>query len=203
MPVVDGVQNPTKDKPAESSPVKVVITEACVQQESQTDTGNITKVRETELSLNPGSPLVMTHRINLLHGGCTGGCETQMATLRDRVEFLEKEMSVIKKMLPDSPTELKVVNITDTKALLVWKPSQVKVDSYILSYGTTKCDSMKYHNGRPFSTKDKDPNTLSIHCAKAYMGGWWYKNCYKANLNGLYASYSDNKVLHQQMVAFL
>lgn len=64
-------------------------------------------------------------------------------------------------------------------------------------------DSMKYHNGRPFSTKDKDPNTLSIHCAKAYMGGWWYKNCYKANLNGLYASYSDNKVLHQQMVAFL
>lgn len=98
MLVVDGVQNPTKDKPAESSPVKVVITEACVQQESQTDTGNITKVRETELSLNPGSPLVMTHRINLLHGACTGGCETQMAALRDRVEFLEKEMSVIKKM---------------------------------------------------------------------------------------------------------
>ncbi|XP_048010139.1 tenascin [Megalobrama amblycephala] len=98
IPVVDGVQNPTKDKPAESSPVKVVITEACVQQESQTDTGNITKVRETELSLNPGSPLVMTHRINLLHGACTGGCETQMAALRDRVEFLEKEMSVIKKM---------------------------------------------------------------------------------------------------------
>lgn len=61
---------------------------------------------------------------------------------------------------------------------------------------------MKYHNGRPFSTKDKDPDTLSIHCAKAYMGGWWYKNCYKANLNGLYASYSDNKVVHQQ-IAFL
>lgn len=58
---------------------------------------------------------------------------------------------------------------------------------------------MKYHNGRPFSTKDKDPDILSIHCAKAYMGGWWYKNCYKANLNGLYGSFSDNKVVHEQM----
>ncbi|XP_067305966.1 tenascin-R [Pseudorasbora parva] len=96
-PVVDGVQKPTKDKPAESSPVKVVITESCVQQGSQTDTGNITKVRETELILNLGSPLVMTHRINLVQGACMGSCETQMTALRDRVEFLEKEMSAIKK----------------------------------------------------------------------------------------------------------
>ncbi|KAF4103423.1 hypothetical protein G5714_016306 [Onychostoma macrolepis] len=92
------VQNPTKDKPAESTPVKVVITEGCVPQESQTDSGNVTKVRETELSLNPGSPLVMTHHINLVQGACTGSCETEMATLRDRVEFLEKEMAAIKKM---------------------------------------------------------------------------------------------------------
>uniref|UniRef100_A0A8C1A4D4 Tenascin XBa n=2 Tax=Cyprinus carpio TaxID=7962 RepID=A0A8C1A4D4_CYPCA len=97
-PVVDRIQNPTKDKPAESSPVKVVITEGCVPQtESKTDVGNVTKVRETELSLNPGSPLVMTHHINLVQGACTGGCETEMATLRDRVEFLEKEMAAIKK----------------------------------------------------------------------------------------------------------
>ncbi|KTF88988.1 hypothetical protein cypCar_00038722 [Cyprinus carpio] len=67
------------------------------QTESKTDVGNVTKVRETELSLNPGSPLVMTHHINLVQGACTGGCETEMATLRDRVEFLEKEMAAIKK----------------------------------------------------------------------------------------------------------
>uniref|UniRef100_A0A3Q3IFA9 Fibrinogen C-terminal domain-containing protein n=1 Tax=Monopterus albus TaxID=43700 RepID=A0A3Q3IFA9_MONAL len=50
----------------------------------------------------------------------------------------------------------------------------------------TAGDSMRYHNGRPFSTHDKDPDPLGIHCARAYMGGWWYKNCYKTNLNGLY-----------------
>ncbi|XP_050987810.1 tenascin [Labeo rohita] len=97
-PVVDRVQNPTKPKPADSSPVKVVITDGCVPQESQTDVGNVTKVRETELSLNPGSPLVMTHHINLVQGACTGSCETEMAALRDRVEFLEKEMAAIKNM---------------------------------------------------------------------------------------------------------
>ena len=53
---------------------------------------------------------------------------------------------------------------------------------------------MRYHNGRPFSTKDKDPNPLGIHCARAYMGGWWYKNCYKTNLNGLYGVNSNNQV---------
>ncbi|XP_073703646.1 uncharacterized protein tnxba [Garra rufa] len=97
-PIVDKVQNPTKDKPAESSPVKVFITEGCVPQDAQTDVGNVTKVRETELSLNPGSPLVMTHHINLVQGACTGGCETEMAALRDKVEFLEKEMAAIKKI---------------------------------------------------------------------------------------------------------
>ncbi|XP_043117471.1 tenascin [Puntigrus tetrazona] len=97
-PVDDRAQNPTKDKPAESSPVKLVITEGCAPQESKTDSGNVTKVQETELSLNPGSPLVMTHHINLVQGACTGSCETEMATLRDRVEFLEKEMAAIKKM---------------------------------------------------------------------------------------------------------
>lgn len=55
-------------------------------------------------------------------------------------------------------------------------------------------DSMRYHNGCPFSTKDKGPSTNSVNCAKNYMGGWWYKNCYKANLNGVYATYSNDQV---------
>jgi len=63
----------------------------------------------------------------------------------------------------------------------------------VAGYTGTAGDSMKYHNGRPFSTKDKDPNPLGIHCARAYMGGWWYKNCYKTNLNGLYGVNSNNQ----------
>lgn len=55
-------------------------------------------------------------------------------------------------------------------------------------------DSMRYHSGRPFSTSDKDPDRLETHCAKSYLGGWWYKNCYKANLNGLYGAHSKNQV---------
>ncbi|XP_029958668.1 tenascin [Salarias fasciatus] len=63
----------------------------------------------------------------------------------------------------------------------------------VSGYTGTAGDSMRYHNGRPFSTRDKDPDPLGIHCARAYMGGWWYKNCYKTNLNGLYGTNSDNQ----------
>ncbi|XP_037130074.1 serine-rich adhesin for platelets-like isoform X2 [Syngnathus acus] len=60
-------------------------------------------------------------------------------------------------------------------------------------YTGTAGDSMKYHNDRPFSTRDKDPDSLGIHCSRAYMGGWWYKNCYKTNLNGLYGINTNNQ----------
>uniref|UniRef100_A0A3B3UAP7 Fibrinogen C-terminal domain-containing protein n=1 Tax=Poecilia latipinna TaxID=48699 RepID=A0A3B3UAP7_9TELE len=63
----------------------------------------------------------------------------------------------------------------------------------VSGYTGTAGDSMKYHNGRPFSTRDKEPDPLGIHCAKAYVGGWWYKNCYKVNLNGLYGMNSNNQ----------
>ncbi|XP_071000223.1 tenascin-like isoform X2 [Oncorhynchus clarkii lewisi] len=63
----------------------------------------------------------------------------------------------------------------------------------VSGYTGTAGDSMRYHNGRPFSTRDKEPHPLGIHCARACMGGWWYKNCYKTNLNGLYGTNSNNQ----------
>ncbi|KAM4568119.1 tenascin [Fundulus diaphanus] len=63
----------------------------------------------------------------------------------------------------------------------------------VSGYTGTAGDSMRYHNGRPFSTRDKEPDPMGIHCAKAYVGGWWYKNCYKVNLNGLYGMNRDNQ----------
>lgn len=82
------IKSPTnaKDKLAPAQPIKVVISNGC--------DSNHTK--EQELILKPGSPLVMTHRISLVHGGCTGGCVAEMAALKGRVSRLEKDMTSLK-----------------------------------------------------------------------------------------------------------
>uniref|UniRef100_A0A672MSY6 Tenascin-X-like n=1 Tax=Sinocyclocheilus grahami TaxID=75366 RepID=A0A672MSY6_SINGR len=56
----------------------------------------------------------------------------------------------------------------------------------VSGYSGTAGDSLTYHNGRPFSTRDRDPQPFITRCAMSYRGGWWYKNCHEANLNGLY-----------------
>ena len=45
---------------------------------------------------------------------------------------------------------------------------------------------MAYHNGQRFSAKDKDSDTSTFNCANVYQGGWWYRSCHMANMNGLY-----------------
>ncbi|XP_048767096.2 ryncolin-1-like [Ostrea edulis] len=49
-------------------------------------------------------------------------------------------------------------------------------------------DSLRYHNGMKFSTKDQDNDTSKEHCATDYKGAWWYERCYGANLNGWYVN---------------
>ncbi|KAM4020324.1 tenascin isoform 4-T4 [Anomaloglossus baeobatrachus] len=66
---------------------------------------------------------------------------------------------------------------------------RLKVDGYSGSAG----DSMTYHNGRPFSTYDKDNDSAITNCALSYKGAFWYKNCHRVNLMGRYGDKSHSQ----------
>ncbi|KAK9881434.1 hypothetical protein WA026_016320 [Henosepilachna vigintioctopunctata] len=48
-------------------------------------------------------------------------------------------------------------------------------------------DSLTYHAGSRFSTKDMDQDSWEEgSCAKSHSGAWWYNSCDTSNLNGKY-----------------
>ena len=65
-----------------------------------------------------------------------------------------------------------------------------EADNYTLHIGTldpesNDGDSLAYHNGRQFSTPDRDnDSSLRTHCAKVFRAGWWFHNCHDSLLNG-------------------
>ncbi|XP_019863762.1 PREDICTED: fibrinogen C domain-containing protein 1-like [Amphimedon queenslandica] len=73
---------------------------------------------------------------------------------------------------------------------------------YILTvggYSGTAGDSMAYHNGLRFSTRDNDNDPVGSNCAQEGSGAWWYKSCYRSNLNGRYynsATSNANKAIN-------
>ncbi|XP_026513103.1 tenascin isoform X5 [Terrapene carolina triunguis] len=66
---------------------------------------------------------------------------------------------------------------------------RLKVDGYSGTAG----DSMTYHNGRSFSTFDKDNDAAITNCALSYKGAFWYKNCHRVNLMGRYGDNSHSQ----------
>ncbi|KAL9985585.1 hypothetical protein ACROYT_G008007 [Oculina patagonica] len=65
---------------------------------------------------------------------------------------------------------------------------------YKLSLGTysgTAGDSLSYHRGAPFTTKDRNNNSHYRNCAVRHKGAWWYVACDNSNLNGLYHNGRD------------
>lgn len=53
-------------------------------------------------------------------------------------------------------------------------------------YSGTAGDSLSYHRGMAFSTKDRDNDLNGGDCANRCKGGWWFNSCLDSNLNGLY-----------------
>lgn len=76
----------TKEKSGPTQPIKVVISDGCES----------SKNKEQELHLKPGAPLVMTHKISLVPGGCAGECNSEMTALKERMARLEREMASLK-----------------------------------------------------------------------------------------------------------
>ncbi|KAF2881484.1 hypothetical protein ILUMI_24682 [Ignelater luminosus] len=68
-----------------------------------------------------------------------------------------------------------------------------EVESFTLKvlggYSGNAGDSLLYHAGSRFSTKDMDQDGWPEgSCAQAHGGAWWYRSCDMSNLNGRYLS---------------
>ncbi|ELU15249.1 hypothetical protein CAPTEDRAFT_188250 [Capitella teleta] len=75
-------------------------------------------------------------------------------------------------------------------------PESGKFRLAIGGYSGDAGDNMAYHNGMQFSAKDQDHDAWSgANCANERKGGWWYNECHKANLNGIYlnGAYTGDK----------
>ena len=88
--------------------------------------------------------------------------------------------------------ELQISVWNDTNTSITWNYPNFRVwgpnDYYQLTIsggtGDGGLDAMEYHNGQYFSTFDHDNDNYVYNCAFRAQGGWWYNNCYYANLNG-------------------
>ncbi|XP_022068777.2 angiopoietin-related protein 2-like [Acanthochromis polyacanthus] len=64
-----------------------------------------------------------------------------------------------------------------------------EADSYRLRvgrYNGNAGDSLTWHNGKQFTTLDRDHDVYAGNCAHYQKGGWWYNACAHSNLNGVW-----------------
>ena len=88
--------------------------------------------------------------------------------------------------------ELQISVWNDVEYAITWNYQTFKIsgpeNKYRLTVGGGTGDghdSLAYHNGRYFSTYDRDNDvSSSTNCAGTYKGGWWYGSCRHSVLNG-------------------
>ncbi|XP_051893383.1 angiopoietin-related protein 2b [Pristis pectinata] len=64
-----------------------------------------------------------------------------------------------------------------------------ETDNYKLRVGRyhgNAGDSFTWHNGKQFTTLDRDRDAYTGNCAHYQKGGWWYNACAHSNLNGVW-----------------
>ena len=103
------------------------------------------------------------------------------------------------------------VNMSHREATHTWRHATYSLfeissesDGYRLTvggYSGDAGDSLTFQSGMKFSTKDKDQDTDAGNCAKACVGGWWFKGapdggCHKSFLNALYPSSFQQNTYH-------
>ena len=55
-------------------------------------------------------------------------------------------------------------------------------------YSGTAGDSLMYHSGSKFTTRDNDNDATNFNCAQGHTGAWWYFSCSHSDLNARYTS---------------
>ena len=65
---------------------------------------------------------------------------------------------------------------------------QLSIGSYNSTISTAGDSLISRHNGKYFSTSDRDNDNSPPNCAEQYQSGWWFNGCLDSNLNGVWKS---------------